>query len=140
MEKHLRSESISVPIENDTNFWKAIKLSIKKPHTIARKLAGAEIQAIFQCCSTEFNTHDDTIQRFYLFLKENKLDLVNGETIQNILHTFNNKINLIEIDKENFFNDDTVQQQHLYFLLSKLLPRNFKGDQFDFELVIFGKL
>lgn len=138
MAHNLRLNSIeSVPIENGKNFWKAVKLSFIKPHTISRKLAGAEIQNIFQLSRADINTNADLFIRIASYLKENSYDPVEFGTIKRILKALQYDVELIEIAEKDFCVPDDYP--NLYFVISKLLPRHLKSDQFTYELIILGK-
>lgn len=139
MAQHLRLDLVeSVPIENGQNFWKAIKLSVIKPHTISRKLAGAEIQNIFQLSIADINANANLFKRIASYLKENNHgDPVEFGTVKKILKALQYDLELIEIAEKDFCVPD--DDSHLYFIISKLLPRNLKSDQFTYELIILGK-
>lgn len=138
MAQNLRLDLVeSVPIGNGKYFWKAVKLSFIKPHTISRKLAGAEIQNIFQLSRADINTNADLFKRIASYLKENSHDPDEFGTVKNILKALQYDVELIEIAEKNFCVPD--DDPNLYFVISKLLPRNLKSDQFTYELIILGK-
>lgn len=138
MAQNLRLDLVeSVPIENGQNFWKAVKLSFIKPHTISRKLAGAEIQNIFQLSGASINTNANLLKRIASYLKENNHDPIEFGTVKKILKALQYDVELIEIAEKDFCVPD--DDPNLYFVVSKLLPRNLKSDQFTYELIILGK-
>lgn len=128
----------SLAIENEQNFWRAVKLSIVKPHTISRKLAGSEIQGIYRCSASEVQLSDELLKRIATYISENNEErIVNSESLKKCLKTFSD--GLIEEDEENFLKTSSEENQNLYFVLSKLLSRKLKGDGSAFELAVLGK-
>lgn len=138
MAQNLRLDFVeSVPIENGHHFWKAVKLSFIKPHTISRKLAGAEIQNIFQLSRADINTNADLFKRIASYLKEYSYNPVEFGTVTKILKALQYDVELIDVAEKDFCVVD--DDPNLYFVISKLLPRNLKSDQFTYELIILGK-
>lgn len=128
----------SLPIDNGHNFWKAIKLSISKPHTISRKLAGAELQVILQWKAPEINTHGELFEKVTSYVRLNQLKSIDGDSIKNILSALEFEVNLIEVNEEHFDGIKLDDDHNIYFVLSKLLPRNLKNQKSSFELIILG--
>lgn len=138
MAQNLRLDFVeSVPIKNEQNFWKAVKLSFIKPHTISRKLAGAEIQNIFQLSRLHINTNANLFKQIASYVKENSQDPIEFGTVKKILKALQYDVELIEIAEKDFLVPD--DDPNLYFVIIKLLPRNLKSDQFMYDLIILGK-
>lgn len=131
---------LSQSIAKLQNFWKALKLSVIKPHTIRRQLAGAEQIAIFKCTISEPIAYVEfCIQIASKISKPNRI-FADCDFIPRICANLSVQTEVENIGAKYLhdtdINDD--HSKHFIIILNKLLAKNLKVRQHSFELIIFG--
>lgn len=135
---YLSSELVaSIPVENATNFWKAIKLAVIKPHTINRILSGGEIITVHQCSSININSDGKLIRRINFLLTNGNRSICDANFVENFFRKLSIPLDLV--DKEKLTINDDNDSNTLKIVLSKYFPRNLKVHQNSFELILLGK-
>lgn len=142
MEQKLNWESIgSYSIENRSNFWKAIFLSVTKPHLINRRLAGAEQISIYRCNCGHPNPKLSTFIDRIAQTAQNTIsdDLDENIGLPTILHESRINDEFHEIDLQCASTHDLNAEKLAIVILSKLVPKNLASNKITYEIAILGK-
>lgn len=127
------------PIENRSNFWKAIFLSVTKPHLINRRLAGAEQISIYQSNCTDPNTLSTFIDRVAQIAQKTFADdLGENHVLPKILHETETNAKFHEIDVQSASAYDLCEKKLVIVMLNKLLPKNLASNKITYEIAILG--
>lgn len=127
----------SVTIDDAKPFWKALKLSVVKPHTINRILSGSEFVKIYRCADTNSNVDGQLIDRLASILLNEDRSTGSLNLIENAFQRFQIPFAVIEAD--DFLKDDLQQNTSIFVILSKYFPRNLKLHHNSLELVLLGR-
>lgn len=128
----------SYPIENRANFWKAIVLSVIKPHLINRRLAGAEQIAVFQSSLCGINKDLKFIKHIAHSICERSDENVDVNFVLNILNKIKSPDEFTEIQIQTLSECDFDKENRVLVILSKLLPKNLQSHKCTYELAILG--
>lgn len=128
----------SYPIENRVNFWKAIVLSVIKPHLINRRLAGAEQIAVFQSNSCGINEDLKFINHTARFIHKQSDRNVDVNFVLNILKEFESPDEFTDVPIQTLSECDFERKSGIFVILSKLLPKNLQSHKCTYELAILG--
>lgn len=137
MEQKVNWELIEThSIENRSNFWKAIFLSVTKPHLINRRLAGAEQISLYRS-----KRNDPTfIDRVAQIAQETFPDELDEENIlPKILNETKAMAALHKIDLQSASKYDLNEEKLVIVILNKLLPKNLASNKITYEIAIIGK-
>lgn len=139
MEQKINWESLgSYPVENRSNFWKAIFLSVTKPHLINRRLAGAEQISIYRCnCGSPNTKFIDHITH----TAQNTIstDLDEHDILPTILRETRTDDEFHEIDLQCASTLDLNEEKLTIVILSKLVPKNLASNKITYEIAMLGK-
>lgn len=130
----------TISIKKWQNFWKAIQLSIIKPHTIKRQLAGANQIAIFKCGVDETTSKLDFFKQIALQISKHSDLQIDADFVPKIFSTINSEIKLENLDSK-YMNNTDLDDEHsgnILLVLNKLINKKLKSD--SFELVVVGKI
>lgn len=139
MEQEINWESIgNYSVENRPNFWKAIFLSVTKPHLINRRLAGAEQISIHRC---NFGRPNTTYFDRIAHTAQNTIstDLDENNILPTILRQTNLADEFHEIDLQCASTHDLNEEKVALIILSKLVPKNLATNKITYEIAILGK-
>lgn len=139
-DKCARSEAVASVTVDDAfarHFWKAIKLSVIKPHTINRILSGSEIVSIYRIVDGNSNVNGQLIDQLTsaLISGDRSTDGAIG-LLENFLRNKQHEL----VNKEDFVEDDPSHSRSITIVLSKYFPRNLKVHRNSLELVLLSEL
>lgn len=130
----------SCPVENRPNFWKAILLSVTKPHLINRRLAGAEQIAVLQSNSFGLNTDGKLIKQIACSIQKQFDEDIDSDFMQKILNEMQLSDRFQEVDIHKLSEYDLNKKEHVVVILSKLLPKNLVSYKCTYEIAILGNV
>lgn len=125
----------TLPIENDLNFWKAILLSVTKPHLINRRLAGAQQISVYQSNTTDLNI----VNRIANYVQQ-PIDFDEALILHKILQETQTLDHFHPVDTQFLSECDFNRDKLIFVILSKCLPKNLQSHKNTFEITILGKL
>lgn len=126
-------------IENRSNFWKAIFLSVTKPHLINRRLAGAEQISIYQSNCNDPNTLSTFNDHVSQIVQKTFPDDLDENILPKILHETHTQAEFHEIDIQCTATYDLNEEKLVIVILNKLLPKNLASNKITYEIAILGK-
>lgn len=139
MEQKLNWDSIETyAIENRANFWKAILLSITKPHLINRRLAGAEPLSIYQRKCNNPTISSTFIDQITRIAQNTCADDVAENILPKILRDAQCADAFHETDIQCASKCDLHNENHVFIILSKLLPKNLATNKITYEIAVVG--
>lgn len=126
-------------IEDRNKFWRAILLSVIKPHLINRRLAGAEQMCVFHSTDTGLNADGSLINRIVNHIDSHINDEVDVDFLTKALPQLDapNKFELIDI--QDLTKCDFNTEKQILVILNKLLPKNLSSHKCTFEINILGE-
>lgn len=127
----------SITLDDAKPFWKAVKLSVVKPHTINRILSGSEFAKIYRCVDTTSNGDGQLIDRITSLLINNDRSDGSIILIEQAFEKFH--IPFVVIEADDFLKKDLEQNSSIFVILSKYFPRNLKLHHNSLELVLLGR-
>lgn len=125
-------------VENRNNFWKAILLSVVKPHLINRRLAGAEQIYACQSNAPESNANGELIRKFASYIQDHSEDEINKEFVMKILIEIGCQNKFIDKDNQEISKCDLNKEKQILIILNKLLPKNLTSHKCTYEINIIG--
>lgn len=128
---------IITPIENGRKFWRAITLSVIKPHLINRRLAGAEQICIFRSTDTSLNTDGKFINHIVNHIESQKDDEIDVDFLKRILRRIDVASEKFEIIP-SLSKCDLNTEKQILVIFNKLLPKNVSSNACTFEINILG--
>lgn len=129
----------TVPAERRANFWKAILLSVTKPHVINRRLAGAETISVLRFGATELN-RAGKFMRNIAHIIQNHIEEndIGRDFMVKILQEAGVTDGSEEINTQCLPDIDLNEEKLILVILNKLLPKNLASHKCTFELTILG--
>lgn len=135
-------------IENSrsrSNFWKAILLSVTKPHLINRRLAGAEQISVYRRNLNDSNIESSSsAERFIDQVVGIAQKTFHEDSYENILPEVLDETQTVvefhEVDIQCTFECDLNKEKCVFVILSKLLPKNLASNKITYEIAIIGKI
>lgn len=129
----------TLPAERPQNFWRSILLSITKPHVINRRLAGAELLAVFRCSATELNSDGKFMRQIAQTISNHGDDEIDSDALAKILQETGATGDGFEQDSaEVLVNVDLNKEKQILVILNKLLPKNLAAHKCTYEIAILG--
>lgn len=128
---------IIAPIENSRKFWRAITLSVIKPHLINRRLAGAEQICIFRSTDTDLNIDGKFINLIANHIESQTDDEINVDFLKVILRKIDIAPDKFEIIP-SLSKCDLNTEKQILVILNKLLPKNVSSHACTFEINVLG--
>lgn len=129
-----------VPIEDRKKFWRAISLSVIKPHLINRRLAGAEQICVFRSNNTGLNVDRNCINRIVNYIDSHINDEVDTDFLQKALHQSDAENHFQLINSRDISKYDLSVDRQILVILNKLLPKNLSSNKCTFEINILGNI
>lgn len=127
----------SANVNKIENYWRAIRLYLFKPHTINRRLAGVDPVFIFKNVSNG----NDFVEKLENHIRNTMLNTFEKESILNLFSEVG-VIGLFEdVSRQSIydFNTEHIEDNTLFIVVNKLLPKNLKCYECSFELAILGR-
>lgn len=129
----------TVPAEHSHNFWRAVLLSVIKPHVINRRLAGAEPIAALRTSAIHLNLDGQFIRRIAHIVQSRTQDEIGAEFLAHILNESEVRNEFVDVDAHSLFDLDFNSEKQIVVILNKLLPKNLSTHKHTFEIAILGK-
>lgn len=126
-------------IEDRARFWRAISLSVLKPHLINRRLAGAEQLCVLRSSETGLNSNGLVINRMVDYIESHKDDEVGEDFLRDAIRQSGIQDELESVDVQDLSQCDLGIEKQILVILNKLLPKNLASHKCTFEINILGK-
>lgn len=127
-------------IQNRNKFWRAISLSVIKPHLINRRLAGAEQMCLFRSSNFDLNADGKLIYGIVDYIDSQSNDEVDLDFLGEALRQVDAQNDFEQISSQDLFKCDFSTEKRIFVILNKLLPKNLSSHKCTYEINILGKI
>lgn len=127
-------------VVNRNNFWKAILLSILKPHLINRRLAGAEQICVFRSNTIDINSSGQLINKFVAYINSQTEAGIDVDFIRRAFCELNVQADFEHIDNKQLSTYDLNKDRQILIILNKLMSKNVSNYGCTYEINIIGNL